>query len=149
MLRCFAATCLACLLAKCISVILWIQIPNSKFSLCRRRIIATAIGKGTRLHTLLFTSLYKSINMVGMPGKVNPLELCARAYLHMHRGVLIDACVRVCFCVCRQRQSQSHQFSGVFPASPLLLITIDLGVIVFFSLSFIFLPSASYGCSLH
>lgn len=96
------------------------------------RSIATAIGKRAWLHALLFTSLYKRINMVGMPGKVNPPELCActyervHVYLHMHNCVLIDVCV------CRQRQNQSHQFSGVFPASPLLLITIDLGVIVYF-----------------
>lgn len=67
-----------------------------------------------------------------MPGKVNPPKLRActykrvRARLHMHKCVLIDVCV------CGRRQSQSHQFSGVFPASPLLLITIDLAVIVYF-----------------
>lgn len=33
---------------------------------------------------------------------------------------------------CARRQNQSHQFSGVFPASSLLLITLDLGVIDYF-----------------
>lgn len=70
--------------------------------------------------------------MVDVPGKVNPSERCActykrvRVHLHIYKCVLID------MCVCRLRQNQSHQFSGVFPASPLLLITIDLAVIVYF-----------------
>lgn len=33
--------------------------------------------------------------------------------------------------MCVRRHNQSHQFRGVFPASPLLLITIDLGVTVY------------------
>ena len=109
------------------------------------RSIATAIGKTVRLQALFFTSLYESISTLGMPGKVNPPEPCACTYEHVHVHLHPYRCV----CVCRQRQNQSHQFSWVFPASPLLLITIDLAVIVYFLFSFICLPSASYGCSLH
>ena len=56
--------------------------------------------------------------------------------MHAHASVCVYICtctsVYLYMCVCRRRQNQSHQFSGVFPASPLLLITIDLAVIVYF-----------------
>lgn len=56
--------------------------------------------------------------------------------MHAHVSVCVYICtcrsVYLYMCVCRRRQNQSHQFSGVFPASPLLLITIDLAVIVYF-----------------
>lgn len=52
------------------------------------------------------------------------MQVCACVFAHA------PACTRGC--VRRRRQNQSHQFSGVFPARPLLLITIDLAVIVYF-----------------
>lgn len=59
-------------------------------------------------------------------------------HAHTNACVYLCTCISVCVCVCRRRQNQSHQFSGVFPASPLLLITIDLAVIVYaLSLSFV------------
>lgn len=115
------------------------------------RSIATAIGKRAWLHALLFTSLYKSINMVGMPGKVNPPELCActyesvHVYLHMHNCVLMDVCV----CVQNQNSKSISSIQWGISSKPTASNYNRPWSHCLFSLSFICLPSASYGCSLH
>lgn len=112
------------------------------------RSIATAIGKRAWLQPLFFTSLYKSISMVGMPGKVNPPELCTctceRVHVHLHvqKGVLIDVCV----------QTETKSISSIqwgISSRPTASNYNRPCSHCLFSPSFICLPSASYGCSLH
>lgn len=144
--RWFCRKLLACL-PKCISVTLWIHIPNPKFSLCMRQVLQQLLAKEPG-YKLFFTSVYKSISMVVMPGKVNPPELCACTYTRVHVHLHIQKCVLIHVCVQTETKSISSIQWGISskptasnynrPCSHCL-----------FSLSFICLPSASYGCSLH
>lgn len=115
------------------------------FTLHERR-IATAIGNRDWLQALFFTSVYKSISVVVMPGKVNPPKLCACTYKSMHVYCTCTSVYsKVCVCV---RQNQSSIQRGISSKHTACNYNRPCSHCLF-SLSFICLPSASYGCSLH
>lgn len=116
----------------CISAYLWSvkRDPKQRLDSASEN-VATETGPRVWRQALLFTCLYNSINTVGMPGKSKSsrtlrVHECVHDFfflLHVQNCVLVN--------VCADTKSPSA-IPKIFFFPPLLLITIDLGVAVYF-----------------